>query len=228
MVVTFEALISGVLVFVFNVAGEAVQVRKALADFQFEDVTAFLIVAVGIAMGLNDIEALGLNAGSVFCRVIILLAAYLWGSGAATMVGVMAGLIPSLASSIFTQFLGMYALSGLLAGMFRSLGRVGIIVGFLLGNLALAMFVPETRMNVLGIWETAIACLLFVMLPPSLKDKLPLLTGSGEPALAAKPVFSRTWAALLLPIRISMTASTASLTCTIFMIRFRRAFARTV
>ncbi|MGI6467617.1 MAG: stage II sporulation protein E [Syntrophomonadaceae bacterium] len=189
MVVTFEALISGVLVFVFNVAGEAVQVRKALADFQFEDVTAFLIVAVGIAMGLNDIEALGLNAGSVFCRVIILLAAYLWGSGAATMVGVMAGLIPSLASSIFTQFLGMYALSGLLAGMFRSLGRVGIIVGFLLGNLALAMFVPETRMNVLGIWETAIACLLFVMLPPSLKDKLPLLTGSGEPALAAKPAY---------------------------------------
>ncbi|HCF48932.1 MAG TPA: hypothetical protein DER60_01535, partial [Syntrophomonas sp.] len=157
MVVTFEALISGVLVFVFNIAGEAVQIRKSIADFQFEDVTAFLIVAVGIAMGLNDIGIMGLNAGSVFCRVSILLAAYLWGSGAATMVGVMAGLIPSLASSIFTQFLGMYALSGLLAGLFGSLGRVGIIVGFLLGNLALAMFVPETRTNVLGIWETAIA-----------------------------------------------------------------------
>ena len=179
MVVTFEALISGVLVFVFNIAGEAVQIRKSIADFQFEDVTAFLIVAVGIAMGLNDIGIMGLNAGSVFCRVSILLAAYLWGSGAATMVGVMAGLIPSLASSIFTQFLGMYALSGLLAGLFRSLGRVGIIVGFLLGNLALAMFVPETRTNVLGIWETAIACLLFVMLPTSFKEKLPLASASG-------------------------------------------------
>lgn len=183
MVVTFEAMISGVLVFVFNIAGEAVQEKKAIIDFQFEDITAFLIAAVGIAMGLNDISIMGLNAGGVFCRLSILLAAYLWGSGAATMVGVMAGLIPSLASSIFTQFLGMYALSGLLAGMFRSLGRVGIIVGFMLGNLALAMFVPETSMNVLGMWETALACLLFVMLPASLRQGLPISGGGGALAV---------------------------------------------
>ena len=184
MVITFEALISGALVFVFNIAADAMQARKSIVDFQFEDIAAFLIVAVGIAMGLNDISILGLNAGGVFCRVSILLAAYLWGSGAATMVGVMAGLIPSLASSIFTQFLGMYALSGLLAGLFRSLGRVGIITGFMLGHLALAMFVPETSINVLGMWETALACLLFVMLPASFKDILPLSGGGG--ALAAK------------------------------------------
>lgn len=182
MVITFEALISGVLVFVFNIAGEAVQTRKSMVEFQFEDITAFLIVAVGIAMGLNDITIMGLNLGGVFCRVSILLAAYLWGSGAATMVGVMAGLIPSLASSVFTQFLGMYALSGLLAGLFRSLGRVGIIVGFMLGHLALAMFVPETSRNVVGMWETSVACLLFVMLPSAWKEKLPQSGGAGVQA----------------------------------------------
>lgn len=185
MVIIFEALIAGVLVFVFNVAGEALQVRKSLADFRFEDIAAFLIVAIGVAMGLNDITLIGLNAGSIFCRLSILLAAYLWGSGAATMVGVMAGLIPSLASSIFTQFLGMYALSGLLAGLFRSLGRLGIIMGFLMGNLALAMFVPETRINVLGIWETTLACLLFIMLPNTFKERIPWIgsdSGGNSPA----------------------------------------------
>lgn len=190
MVIIFEALIAGVLVFVFNVAGEALQVKKSIADFQFEDIAAFLIVAIGIAMGLNDITLMGLNAGSVFCRLSILLAAYLWGSGAATMVGVMAGLIPSLASSIFTQFLGMYALSGLLAGLFRSLGRLGIIIGFLMGNLTLAMFVPETRMNVLGIWETALACLLFIMLPNTFKERLPWIgSDRGGSSQAASPAY---------------------------------------
>lgn len=175
MVIVFEALIAGVLVFVFDIAGQAMQVRKSLSDFQFEDIAAFLIIAVGIAIGLNGIIVVGLNLGSIFCRLCILSAAYFWGSGAATMVGVMAGLIPSLASSIFTQYLGMYALSGLLAGLFRSLGRLGIIMGFLMGNLALAMFVPETHANVLGIQETAVACLFFAMLPNTMKEGMPQL-----------------------------------------------------
>lgn len=180
MVVTFEALIAGVLTFVFNVAGEAIQEKKSLSRFQFDDIAAFVIVSIGFAMGLNDIAVAGINAGSVFCRLSILVAAYLWGSGAATMVGVMAGLIPSLSSSIFAQFLGMHAFAGLLAGLFRSIGRLGIMMGFLLGNLALAMFVPDTQMNILGIWETAIACGLFILIPAAFRDRMPVaLAGIG-------------------------------------------------
>ena len=102
------------------------------------------------------------------------MAALLWGCGGGTIVGVMTGIIPSISSSIFAQSLGMYAVSGLLAGLFRNLGRLGIVLGFMLGTMALSMFIPETSATVLGIWETAIASLLFFLLPESLQDKMPL------------------------------------------------------
>jgi len=174
MVVVFEAVIAGVLCFVFIVAHEAIAQRKPLASLNFEEFAAFLVLGIGLVMGLNNVEVASLSVSSIICRLGIMLAALLWGCGGGTIVGVMTGIIPSISSSIFAQSLGMYAVSGLLAGLFRNLGRLGIVLGFMLGTMALSMFIPETSATVLGIWETAIASLLFFLLPESLQDKMPL------------------------------------------------------
>lgn len=174
MTVTFEAMIAGVLTFVFLVVSEALNQRKALQEFVFEDMAAFVILGISVIMGLGDISLGGLSIAAILCRLGILLAAYLWGTGAATITGVMTGILPSISSSVFTQQLAIYAMSGLLAGLFRKLGRLGVVIGFMLGNLALSMFIPETQASILAIWETGVACLIFVLLPDSLKDKIPV------------------------------------------------------
>ena len=174
MIIVFEALISGVLTFVFLVAADSLKQRKPLATFSFEDIAAFMILGVGVIMGLNDVHLGGLSVAAILCRLGILIAAFLWGRGGGTMVGVMAGIIPSISSSIFAQSLGIYAISGLLAGLFRNFGRLGVIIGYMLGTLALSMFIAETQATILGIWETGIACLIFLLLPASLKEKLPV------------------------------------------------------
>lgn len=174
MIIIFEALISGVLTFVFLVAADSMKQHKPLATFSFEDIAAFMILGVGVIMGLNDVHLGGLSVAAILCRLGILIAAFLWGSGGGTMVGVMAGIIPSISSSIFAQSLGIYAISGLLAGLFRNFGRLGVIIGYMLGTLALSMFISETQATILGMWETGIACLVFLLLPASLKEKLPV------------------------------------------------------
>ncbi len=172
MVIVFESLISGVLTFVAMVAVEVIDDRKHLSSFTFEDRAAFMVLGIGLVMGLNNVHILGLSVGGVLCRVGILLAAYLWGSGAGTMVGVMAGIIPSISSRIFAQSIGMYAISGLLAGLFRNFGPLGSIIGFMLGNLALSMFISEDQAAMMGIWETGIAALLFFILPSRWKEAM--------------------------------------------------------
>lgn len=173
MVVVFEALISGVLIYVFMVSNSVIQKKKPLASFTFEEMASFVILGIGLVMGLNDVYILQMSIGSILSKLGILVAAFLWGSGAATMVGVMAGIIPSISSSVFAQTLGMYAISGLLAGLFAHFGRLGIVTGFMLGTLALSMFIPESQVAILGVWETVIAAVLFFLLPPSLKARLP-------------------------------------------------------
>lgn len=169
MIIIFEAILAGILTFVLMIAGDVLASRKALRRFTFEEMAAFVILGIGLVMGLNDVHIFGLGVSSIICRLGILIAAYIWGSGGGTMVGVMSGIIPSIASSIFAQSLGMYALSGLLAGLFKNFGRLGVIIGFMMGNLAISMFVAEDQVALIGIWETGIASLIFFLLPESLK-----------------------------------------------------------
>ena len=172
MIIIFEALLAGVLTFVLMISREVLRSRKPLTLFSFEEMASFVVLGVGLVMGLNDIHLLGLSVSSVICRLGILIAAYLWGSGAGTMVGVMSGIIPSITSNVFAQSLGMYALSGLLAGLFRSFGRMGVIIGFMMGNLAISMFIAENQAALIGIWETGVASLMFFLLPEALKEKV--------------------------------------------------------
>ena len=101
MVIVFEALISGVLAFIAMVGEEAMEERKHLAHFSFEDKAAFMVLGIGLILGLNDLTLWGLSIGGILCRLGVLYAAFMWGSGAGTMVGVMSGIIPSLASRVF-------------------------------------------------------------------------------------------------------------------------------
>ncbi|NLN87269.1 MAG: stage II sporulation protein E [Syntrophomonadaceae bacterium] len=172
MIIIFEALIAGVLTFALMVSSEVLRSRKPLTLFSFEEMASLVILGVGVVMGLNDVHVLSLSISSIICRLGILIAAYLWGSGAGTMVGVMAGIIPSITSNVFAQSLGMYAFSGLLAGLFKNFGRIGVIIGFMMGNLAISMFIAETQVALMGIWETAIASLIFFLLPEALKEKV--------------------------------------------------------
>lgn len=174
MVIIFEAMIAGILSFVLLVASEAINEKKLVIKFSFEEITAFMVLGIGIIMGLNDVYIAGVGISNILCRLAILIAAFIWGSGGGTMVGVMCGIVPSVASSVFAQSLSIYAVSGLLAGMFRNFGRLGVIIGFMLGTMALSMFITDNQLTMLGIWETAIASLIFFFLPESLRKKVPL------------------------------------------------------
>lgn len=173
MVIIFEAFLAGVLTLVFMVASNAYYWKKSLEEYSFEEVTAFIVLGLGIVMGLNEVYLQGMCVGSIICRIGILTAALLWGSGGGTMAGVMCGIIPAIGSNTFTHSLSLYAFSGLLAGLFKNMGRLGVIIGFMLGNLAVSLFVADISVIMTSMWETAIACTIFFILPASLNEKVP-------------------------------------------------------
>lgn len=174
MVIVFEALISGIVSYVMLHCYDVIKQKKPMVSFSFEEMGAFMVLGIGLIMGIGDLQVAGLAVSGVLCRLGIMIAAYLWGSGGGAIMGVMSGILPSVASSLFAQTLGMYSISGLLAGIFRSFGRLGVIIGYMLGTLALSMFMSDSQLTVLGLWETGIASIMFMLLPESLKEKLPV------------------------------------------------------
>ena len=174
MVIILEAFLAGVLTLVFMAASNALARKKPWEEYSFEEITAFIVLGLGIVIGLNEVYLQGLNFGSIMCRIGILTAAMLWGSGGGTMAGVMCGVIPAIGSNTFAHSLSMYAISGLLAGLFKNMGRLGVIIGFMLGNLAVSLFAADISAIITSMWETAVACIVFFFLPASLHEKVPV------------------------------------------------------
>lgn len=172
MLIIFEVMMVGALTFVFLLTADVISKNKAIKDYRFEDMAAFIALGIGLLMGLHDLHFLDLNIAAIISRLAILIAAFLWGSSGGTMLGVMAGVIPAISSTILAQSLGLYAFSGLMAGFFNNFGRLGVVIGFLLGHLALAVFVLDTHSTSVLLWETGIASLIFLLLPSSIKRNI--------------------------------------------------------
>ncbi|MGE5417599.1 MAG: stage II sporulation protein E [Acidobacteriota bacterium] len=173
IVVIFESLIAGILTFVFMVARDVVLEGKRIKDFNFEDAAALVIMGIGLIAGLSDVQIFNLSITGIVCRFGILVAAYLWGLGAATVVGVGGGIIPAVSTITLPRTLAIYAVSGILAGIFRVFGRLGVILGFVLGNLALSIFIINGYQAVLSLWETAIAVCIFLLIPDTIWGQVP-------------------------------------------------------
>jgi stage II sporulation protein E len=56
MVIIFESLMAGILSFVFIVSSDTVKKKKKLNSFAFEDIAAFLILGIGVVIGLDGFQ----------------------------------------------------------------------------------------------------------------------------------------------------------------------------
>jgi len=180
MVYSFEALMAGVLTFVFMIAWEAWQEKKSIPEYTYEEMTALAIVVVGLLMGMLDIDFYGVTLVGVLSRFVILTSALVWGAAGATVVGVFTGAVPAIANTLFPQTLAAYALTGLLAGLFRFFDRLGVFAGFVAGTLLFTFFVPSTQYNFAALWETALAGAMFFLLPATLRPSPILATREGS------------------------------------------------
>lgn len=174
MVIFFEAVAAGIMTFVLMVVREALDEGKPLKEFSFEDVASFIILGIGVLIGLSGVSVFELSLSGITCRLGILLAAFLWGMGGGTIVGVAVGVIPTMATLALPKALAIYALSGLLAGVFQMFGRLGVVLGFVTGSLILSVLMMDTGQAITGFWETALAVGAFLLLPRDFQNHMPV------------------------------------------------------
>ncbi|NLB18367.1 MAG: stage II sporulation protein E [Syntrophomonadaceae bacterium] len=174
VIVLFEAITAGILTFVIMVAREALEKQISPREFSFEDMTAWVILGVGELIGLSGLQLIGFSIAGIASRQAILLAALVCGIGGGAVVGVAVGVIPSVATLALPKALAIYALSGLLAGVFRDFGRVGVVLGFVTGNMIMSVFLMNSDQALLSIFETLLGVAVFMALPRDIEERMPL------------------------------------------------------
>lgn len=161
-----EGILIFALVQIFQTGIRGILYRKANESFSNEE-TAVIGLLFGILLyALRGQRIFTVAIGPVGMYLGILLFSYRHGIGMGAMAGAACGMVMTLWHGDGSM-LGMLCALGILAGVFRSLGRLGSTAGFLAGIWILgtlyAPFLLETD-NMMG---AVMGSLLFLILPRS-------------------------------------------------------------
>lgn len=170
--VLFEAVFAALLAVAFFRAltglDRVARRERVAADVLF----CLVLLAVSVVAAASQLQWGYVSPGGILAGLAVLVAGYTGGGGLGASAGAIMGVLPGLVYTISPAAAGAAAFAGFLAGVCRVLGRIGVVAGFLLGNVLLTVYMGSGR-DILGVLgESASAALVFVLLPAALLNGL--------------------------------------------------------
>ncbi|MEL7623181.1 MAG: SpoIIE family protein phosphatase [Clostridiales bacterium] len=166
---TVALLLESIFIFVLAVAlwysAQGFSQWRNHRQLGYESRCGSILLILGLLLGVEGMSFCGLGIQSMLCRYILMWAAYLGGPGAGAAAGVAMGLLPVFQGDLPLGSVTFYAAAGLLSGCFRLFRRVGVVVGFFLGNMMLAFYFSEPAVLLQSLMETSMAAAFFLLLP---------------------------------------------------------------
>ncbi len=161
----FESVFSAGLGLIFFVTIQAWHDFRFVGRLRREEILCTFVFLLALIPGLQSWVFFGFSTAEVAMRFLVLFAALLAGPGGGAAAGALTGIIPSLSATLSPASVGIYAFSGLLAGAFHMFNRIGVIVGFMLGNVLLSFYLFSSDLILQSIITTFIAALFLLVIP---------------------------------------------------------------
>lgn len=159
-----EASLSLVLTLIFVQSIPFLATGKRKQTLKSEEIICFVILIATLLTGTVGWVVFGVSVENVLSRYAILLFAMAAGGAIGATVGVVTGIILSLAHPGAMVEMSLLAFSGLLGGLLREGRKIGVASGLLLGTLLLGLYVGNT-----DLWttfnESLLAIALFFLTP---------------------------------------------------------------
>ncbi|SFJ86993.1 stage II sporulation protein E [Paenibacillus sp. UNC496MF] len=168
MMVGVEASLGFVLTLVFVQAIPVLTFTKKTSALKNEEIICLMIMLASIMTGAVGWTVEGLSLEHIMSRYMLLLFALVGGAPLGASVGVVAGLILSLADANAIVQMSLLAFAGLLAGLLREGGKMAVAFGMLLGSSILAIYIGNQSDVMASTWESVIAAALLMATPKSI------------------------------------------------------------
>lgn len=173
---------------------EEINVKKA---FSLEEVMgASLVLAVAIS-ALGGIYIFGLSLRNILSILIVLILGWKNGVLIGTTSGVTIGAVLGVIAQYEPSIVALYAISGMLAGLLNRFGKIGVIVGFVIGNGILAYISNGTTLDAQILKEIVVAAIALIAVPSSINISIEEFMASSKllPAYSNKALVTgqSTW-----------------------------------
>ncbi|MHA0857623.1 stage II sporulation protein E [Paenibacillus sp. CMAA1364] len=168
LMMTLNAVLSFVLTMVFIQAVPVFTYRSKNYQLKNEEVLCLIILLASVMTGAVGWSVYSLSLEHILSRYLVLLFALVGGASLGASVGVITGLILSLADITAIYQMSLLAFSGMLAGMLKEGRRAMVALGMLLGSSILSIYFIGPEHVMTSTWETCAAIILFMLTPKSM------------------------------------------------------------
>lgn len=163
------AITTFVLYKVFVNSIEVFNAYKIKKVFSIEEVMgASLILAIALNC-LGNLSIFGFSIRNILSILIVLVMGWKNGMLVGATTGITIGTVVGILNGQSPIMLAAYAISGMIAGLLNKLGKIGVVVGFLIGNIALSYVANGNTVEVIKFQEILIAALGLLAIPKSYK-----------------------------------------------------------
>lgn len=123
------------------------------------------LLLVMLSLGLKGIQLGPVDFGELWNRLITLGAALLGGVAAGATVGTAVAWVAGMGGDLIFGHTMVFAVAGLLAGLFSGRGKLGIAFGFVLGHLLFSLQTVSSREIVAGLLHAGLSVGVLALVP---------------------------------------------------------------
>lgn len=156
----------------YKIFANSIPIIKELGKktvFSVEEVMATSLLLSIAVCALGDFTIFGFSLKNILSILIVLVLGWKNGMLIGATSGIMIGVTLGIISSQDPVLVASYAISGMLAGLFNRLGKIGVVIGFVLGNIALTYVANGNTVPTILIQEILIAFLGLLAIPKRVK-----------------------------------------------------------
>ena len=137
--------------------------------FSIEEVMgSALLLAIAVNC-LENLSIFGYSIRNILSILIVLVMGWKNGMLVGATTGITIGTVIGILNGQDPTMLSAYAISGLVAGLLNKLGKIGVIIGFIIGNIILSYVANGNTIEVIKFQEILIAALGLLAVPKSYK-----------------------------------------------------------
>ncbi|MFS0673875.1 stage II sporulation protein E [Ornithinibacillus sp. 179-J 7C1 HS] len=171
MLIVVEGVLGTVLVLIFMQSVPLISQKRYRPGLKNEEIVCMIILIASILTGTVGWELYNASIEQVLSRYFVLMFAFVGGAAIGSTVGVVAGLILSLANVANLYQMSLLAFSGLLGGLLKEGKKIGVGAGLLVGTFLVGIY-GDSNALIPSLIESTVAILLFLITPGSWFKKL--------------------------------------------------------
>lgn len=166
-----ESVMCVALILIYDRAFPVIKKYKSRHIVSTEELIAICIMFAFCFVGTEVVIA-GLSVRNIIVIFVVMTFAYYGNVGMGASVGMILGLIQSLAGEILPAAIGVYGLCGLLCNGFKTLGKFGCPLGFIIGNALMTYYINGSTEVLIKFYEILIASAVFMLMPKTITNRI--------------------------------------------------------